>query len=204
VADGMGGLPFGERAAALVISACEVLPDASVDPPTWLHERIEAARAALAEDERAENAHAGMGATILLALVRGGLAWIAHAGDSRAYAWSQAGLRRLTEDHNAAAEAVRAGRLRPEDAMHDVGRHRLTRAVLAREARPEFAEPVSISDGDVLLLVSDGITGSIEDGDLARIVETRCGLDLVEALAAAAYERGAPDNIALALAERRC
>jgi protein phosphatase len=204
VADGMGGMPVGERAAALVIAACEILPAASTEPTDWLRERIEAAREALAEDERTAADRAGMGATIVLTLVRGTVAWVAHAGDSRAYAWSPAGLRSLTEDHNAAAEAVRAGRLRPEDAMHDAGRHRLTRAVLAREARPEFAEPVPISDGDVLLLVSDGITGTIEDLEIARIVESRCGLDLVETLAAAAYERGAPDNIAIALADTRC
>ena len=88
--------------------------------------------------------------------------------------------------------------------MHDAGRHRLTRAVLAREARPEFAEPVPVPEGDVLLLVSDGITGTLEDVEIARAIETRCGHTLVEELIAAAYERGAPDNIAIALADTRC
>ena len=200
----MGGMPFGERAAALVIGACEVLPTAATAPPDWLRDRIESARGALDADERAEPARTGMGATVVLALVRGGVAWIAHAGDSRAYTWSRRGLERLTEDHNAAAESVRQGTITAEEAMHDPGRHRLTRAVLAREARPELAEPVGVSQGDVLLLVSDGITGTLEDTEIARAVESRCGHDLIDALIAAAHERGAPDNIGIALADTRC
>ena len=160
----MGGHPAGERAASLVLAACEVLPTTTAtDPAEWLRSRIEAARAAIAGDERAAPSRTGMGATVVLALVRGGVAWIAHAGDSRAYAWSSRGLERLTEDHNAAAEAVREGRLSQAEAMYDPGRHRLTRAIMALEARPEFAEPVAVGDGDVLLLVSDGITGTLED-----------------------------------------
>jgi PPM family protein phosphatase len=204
VVDGMGGMPFGERAATLVIGACEVLPIVATAPPDWLRDRIESARGALDADERADPSRTGMGATVVLALVRGGVAWIAHAGDSRAYTWSPRGLERLTEDHNAAAESVRQGAITAEEAMHDPGRHRLTRAVLTREARPEFAEPIPMRQGDVLLLVSDGITGTLEDREIARAVESGCGNDIIDALVAAARERGAPDNIGIALADTRC
>ncbi len=204
VSDGMGGHPAGERAASLVLAACEVHPEPGADPVSWLRERIEAARAAIAADEHVTQDRAGMGATVVLTLLRGDVVWFAHAGDSRAYAWSSTGLERLTEDHNAAAESVRKGTLTPEAAMHDPGRHRLTRVVMGRAARPEVAGPRTFERGGVILLVSDGVTGTTGDGELASLVASYCGRRLADMLIEAAYERGAPDNIAIALADSRC
>jgi PPM family protein phosphatase len=211
VADGIGGRPAGEVASTLVIRAFE---DESGDeaPAKYLAARIETARTAIEADVALHPERTGMGSTVVAALVdadpRGDALWLAHAGDSRAYLWDKDApveqrLHRLTRDHSVAQLAVDSGALTPLDALTDRRRHQLTRAVGAEPTDAELAGPIPLPAQGCLLLVSDGVCGVLPDEALASLIADHRGAALAQALTAAVLGAGAPDNLAIALLDRR-
>lgn len=211
VADGIGGQPAGEVASALVIRAFEVESDAE-PPADYLERRCAAARAAISADVAHHPERTGMGSTVVAALVASGQhgerLWLAHVGDSRAYLWDEDGpaggrLRGLTRDHSVAQLAVDAGTLTPIEALTDRRRHQLTRAIGDESGGSEIAGPIALPRRACLLLVSDGVSGLLPDEALASLLERHRGPALGEALRDAAYAAGAPDNLAIALLDRR-
>lgn len=204
VADGMGGMPAGERASALAIAACERPPQPGDSPEDYLLARVTAADEAVREYADANPWSEGMGTTLVLALVRDGVAWVTHVGDSRAYLWQTGQLRALTLDHSVAGELVRDGRLDPVDALSDSRRHMLTRAVGGRRSDPDLDGQFALDGASVLLLVSDGVSGVMEDAHIAAAAGAHEGRALAQALVEQAHAAGAPDNIGIALLDERC
>ena len=72
---------------------------------------------------------AGMGTTAVCALVRGGNAFICHAGDSRAYLVRDGKLTQLTHDHSYVQELVDCGTITVEEAEHHPQKNIITRAL---------------------------------------------------------------------------
>jgi len=103
VADGMGGHEGGATAAQMLIDGLE--RHLRQVPPDTPPEGALQTAASRANAEIYQRANAGdpktaqMGATSVLALVRGNQVTIAHAGDSRAYLLRGGELSRLTRDH---------------------------------------------------------------------------------------------------------
>ncbi len=209
VADGMGGRPAGEVASTLAVRAFEV--ESGVEAaPIYLAARIEAARLAIAANVRAHRDRAGMGTTVVAALVEADHVWLAHIGDSRAYVWeegvpspTQGRLRRLTRDHSVAQLAIDAGTLTSLDALRDRRRAQLTRVLGAEPEACDLAGPLPLPDRACLFMVSDGVCGVLSDEAIASLVARHHGPALIEALREAAYAAGAPDNLAFALLDRR-
>jgi len=203
VADGMGGPPAGDRASALAIASLEEAAFPGLDPAHELTEAFEAAHRAIVADAEALAERAGMGTTLVAALVFEDAVTVAHAGDSRAYRWHRGTLEALTTDHNRAAEAVRAGRLDADEARWSSDRHALTRTLGGSRHEAEVGGPFTLEDGDVLLLVSDGVTGVLANGDIDALIAGHRGSSLPRALLEAALSAGAPDNVAIALLDWR-
>jgi len=203
VADGMGGPPAGERASALAIATLEEATLAGLDAASALVDAFEAAHRAIEADADSHPERAGMGTTLVAALVLDGTAAVAHTGDSRAYRWRRRRLEALTVDHNRAAEAVRAGRLSADEARWSSDRHALTRALGGSRHDAEIGGPFALEDGDALLLVSDGVTGVLADAALEALVAEHRGASLPGAILEAVLAAGAPDNVAIALLDTR-
>ncbi len=208
VADGMGGAPAGDRASALVIAAFERAPGAGEPPERYLRDAVERGRLAVEGELEMHPERAGMGSTVVAALVRGREAWIAHVGDSRAYLWRDGDLRRLTEDHSAAAEAVRGGRLDPLAARASPLRHVLTRVVGGggrggAGSEPEVAGPLALDGNSALLLVSDGVCEVLNDEQVGAVLAAYRGPGAARALVERVHAAGAPDNIGIALLDER-
>ena len=197
-------MPAGDRASALAIAACERPPEPGESPQDYLFARVAAADGAVREDADANPARAGMGTTLVLALVRDGVAWVTHVGDSRAYLWQAGQLRALTLDHSVAGELVRDGRLDATDALSDSRRHLLTRAVGGRSGEPDLDGQFPLDGASALLLVSDGVSGVVEDAHIAAAAGAHVGRALAQALVEQAHAAGAPDNIGIALLDERC
>ena len=147
VADGLGGHAAGGLAAQIV---AEVLPrllkrrlqSGPHTPCAEAAEQISAALVELSEQLREESRSVpglkGMGSTVVLALLRGRQAVVAHMGDSRAYLLHAGRLLQLTKDHTIAQLLVDHGKLAPEQAASHPARGRLTRYVgMGTEAIPE-------------------------------------------------------------------
>jgi len=205
VADGMGGEFAGALAAKVVV---ETLPSLLRQKMAGIEDfarpgaatPLLAALAELSHRLRQETEHqpglAGMGATVVLALIRGAQALVAHLGDSRAYLLRGGGLERLTRDHSLVQLLLDGGEITPAEAATHSARGQLTRNVgMAGEPLPE-ARVLALSPGDRLLLCTDGLTGMLSDAELPALAGPNQGPEETCArLVQAANEAGGKDNV---------
>lgn len=212
VSDGIGGQPHGDVASRIVVDA---LPGLLCDPRTGhvpsdpdLLELCRDGLRLLSRRVRAEAGRrpgwAGMGATVVLVLIRGAHATVAHLGDSRAYLFRAGSLLRLTTDHSVVELLVRRGEITVAEARRHPARGQITRFVGMPNELDAEATGVDLLPRDRLLLCSDGLTGVIEDSGLASALASTAGDPgaacrrlLEEALAV-----GAPDNVTVLVADR--
>jgi PPM family protein phosphatase len=202
VADGVGGQPAGDVAARVAIERLPAIIDSAVkhDDRSATDAAIGRAVVSLSEEVQAEAAATpeleGMATTIVMLLVDGDVAYVAHVGDSRAYLARHGQLYRLTDDHSLAAELVQSGVITAEEASTHPFGHSITQAIgLRRELRPSVHQ-VELMPGDRLLLCSDGLTDMIADDEIAAIL--MAGADpgaTCESLVHAANAAGGKDNI---------
>jgi protein phosphatase len=205
VADGLGGLPAGEVASAIAIGVVaewfalqDRAPGGRAAAFEALHECFASAQEAILAAAEQMPGTSGMATTLVTALVAGSRLYAGHVGDVRAYRLGAAGLERLTDDHTRAWELVQVGALSEEEARHHRYRNALTRVLGHAPCVPALGV-WDLSDGDVVLLCSDGlwdpvgaeaIARVLEDGGVALSVRASRLLDL-------ALDAGGPDNVTL-------
>ena len=201
VCDGMGGARGGREAS---VSACDVIEHCFLeqyaqclpgDEESFLKRAlISANRFVFQKASRVEEL-AGMGTTAVCALVRGGTAYVCHAGDSRAYLCREGKLTQLTHDHSYVQELVDCGTITQEQAEHHPQKNIITRALgVDYRLEPEFTT-VALQAGDVLLLCTDGLTNAVPTEQLEQLLRSGSFYDLPDVLIRTANENGGPDNI---------
>jgi protein phosphatase len=157
-------------------------------------------RAAIAQVSRkvyaeSEKRYDMLGATVVLALVRGGHALVAHLGDSRAYLLREGELHPLTRDHSKLEHYIALGWIRPEEAIWRGNGGPTRYAGMRADAEADVCL-LEVRPGDRLLLCSDGLTEMLDDDELTPLLappltpEWAC-----ERLVAAANKAGGKDNI---------
>lgn len=205
VADGMGGGPGGRLAAEIVV---EMLPrllgrrlrDGKDFARSEVQDAVLAAIRDLSDrlrrESQAQMGLTGMGSTVVLMLVRGCDALIAHMGDSRAYLLRSGRLERLIKDHSIVELLIETGDITPQEAAAHPARGQLTRFVgMPGEALPE-ARLVELNPGDRLLLCTDGLTGLVNDERIAAILDSeKMREQACNQLITAAIEAGGQDNV---------
>ena len=200
VADGMGGHLAGEIASKMAIDTLErELTHPATNPAAALRAAIEQANKEIWQAAAADPQKAGMGTTIVAAVVVGSTAYLANAGDSPAYLVRAHATEQLTDDHGLVAEQVKAGLITEEDAEHHPYRHMLTRCLGADEVVDvQTYEPRTLQPGDVLVLCSDGLTEHVKRNEVAEMAGQNHGItpdDIAQSLVNLANERGGHDNI---------
>jgi protein phosphatase len=233
VADGVGGYEAGEVASRCAV---EAIAQSIAETRTWSEETtwpfeyqpalavdgnrlnwaLHIANMRLRTEVESARGHQGMATTIAAVLleadengvkqpVRG--ATIGHVGDSRVYRWRAGRLDRLTQDHSWVEEQVRAGLITEQEARRHPRRNLLTRALTGlTESQAEFGW-APLSEGDALLLCSDGLFGVLSDEQMSEILAKddagQFGGDpdgsVCDALVHAANLGGGPDNITVIL-----
>ena len=145
---------------------------------------------------------AGMGTTLVVALLVGETLVIGHLGDSRAYLWRQGVLRQLTRDHSVVQEQIDAGLITLDDAAYSAQHHLVTRALGVEDAVSLEVQEHALQPDDVVLLCSDGLTDMVCDEELAELLRPPQPLnDLVVRLIACANQNGGRDNISVVVME---
>jgi len=209
VADGMGGHVAGEVASRTVLVT---LTHLILNHPEWALKvdersaagiqdravaRYQALDAALADRMQADPTLKGMGTTLTVAYSLGLDLFIAHAGDSRAYLFHQGSVRQLTRDHTYVQRLVDAGMLSREQAAGHQLRNALTNVLGGGNRSVEVElQRLRIAAGDRLLLCSDGLTGTMNDEEIAGILgRTPTAGESCRLLVELVLERGAPDNV---------
>lgn len=188
VADGLGGLMYGEVASGLLVELLDSAQEQELDDLNALALRLSEAIA----DKGAELCASTIGTTMTLAIVREGKLRIAQVGDSVAFLLtSEDGFRQLTTEQTVADERRRAGRIDIEPYMN----HVLTQCMGQKEAVvPELLE-LDFPAGARLLLCSDGITKTVQDEHIHEaLAECETPQRLVKELIDMANRAGGPDN----------
>ena len=172
--DGMGGHAGGEIASQLAAETLSnyftqhwphPLPHETPAPlPTaeTVTEAVKLANQAIFDINESENraGHERMGTTLVMVLLQGTEAMVAHVGDSRLYQYSRRmGLRQMTTDHEVGQREIKKG------IPHDIAyarpdAYQLTQALGPRrnqDLSPSVAY-FSFSEDTLLLLCSDGLS----------------------------------------------
>jgi PPM family protein phosphatase len=204
LADGVGGQDRGEVASRIAVET--VLSSfraarADESPSTLLQRLVQAANLNIYETAAAARpGGSSMCTTLVACLLRYDRATIAHVGDSRCYLIRRGHASILTQDHTIVGEQVRMGLLSHEEAAESERRHLLSRSLGANMfVNAEIAEH-QVLPGDLLLLSSDGLHGSITPKEIVAI--TSKSHDLPEAahqLVSLAREKDGGDNISVQL-----
>jgi serine/threonine protein phosphatase PrpC len=204
VADGMGGHTAGQVASDLAaqsaVRALETLEAAEASLTEKLRYSVAAANREVFSTAQAKPDLAGMGTTLVALLAGGRRIALAHVGDSRAYLIRGGKIRQLTDDHSLVAELVRRREITAHAARGHPHRHVLTRALgVRRSVEADLAELTPAVE-DVFVLCSDGLTGHVQDEEIAE--EVTRGFDLeatCERLIDLANSRGGDDNTTVLL-----
>jgi len=202
VADGMGGHRAGDYASkATVEQMCSTIAKAKADSPILvLREAITKANDLIYE-KAMENAELeGMGTTVVAASVIGDRLQVVNVGDSRLYLISKGSISQITVDHSLVEEMVRVGTIDRETARTHPNKNIITRAIgVAAQVQPDFFT-MTVGEGDLILLCSDGLTNMLEDAEILQVLETDNSLeDKGRILVKAANMRGGKDNISVVL-----
>ena len=205
LADGMGGHSGGYEASRITVDAMRsVMLDRPNDPPTdVLRAGIELAHKRIVDIAEASPDLKGMGTTVVAALVTNGTAWVAHVGDSRAYAVRKGVGYLQTLDHSRVHRMLLEGMIKAEQvANHPMG-HILERSVGASpvlEADVRMT-PIPLQKGDRIVLMSDGVWSIVNDEEIARIVSLAPLPLAAETLLGVALTRMADDNSTVMILE---
>jgi protein phosphatase len=121
---------------------------------------------------------------------------IANVGDSRAYSVVDGEARLLTIDHTWVNQQVLSGQLSEREARVSPFRNMLTRSLgSAPRVEVDLFTGLQLAVGDALVLVSDGVTGYLDERDFsAMLQETSSAQEAAERLVQEAVARGGADN----------
>jgi|SRR5688572_9549301 len=201
VADGMGGHAAGEVASEMAVTfvareldSLRGLTDKQV--AERMQAAIKTANGAIFQRTLTEHDKRGMGTTVTALALFESRFLIGQVGDSRAYLLRDNRLNQLTKDHSYVQEQVDAGYLTPEQARTHPYSNVITRCVGANSDVVPDMYGGTVRPKDVFLLASDGLTGMLEDYQLAELLSPdRMPQDEVDSLIAEANRHGGLDNI---------
>jgi serine/threonine protein phosphatase PrpC len=213
VADGMGGHSAGEVASHMAVDEIAAFfcsfhgnPDQiwpyPVDRQRSLGANLLAVGIKVANDKiraaaQGDRSRTKMACTLVAMAVGDNQVSLAHAGDARAYRFRGGQLDRLTTDHSILAEMIAA---RPDIGEAEIAafshRNVVTKAV---GSKPEIDPALTLEQlhpGDLYLLCSDGLWGSVPDVAIGEILASTEDLEAAcQILIDAANDAGGPDNI---------
>jgi serine/threonine protein phosphatase PrpC len=197
VADGMGGHAAGEVASEIAVDTVSNVyyQEDSEDVRVALLRAIKQANGLIYQRAAENMLRSGMGTTCVAAVLRGGIAYIANVGDSRAYLIRAGQAKQISQDHSWVAEQVRAGLLTEDQARSHAQRNVITRCLGTQPDVEIDVFPVELQEGDALVLCTDGLSGLISDEELRTIVEQHQPQESVYLLVERANENGGSDNI---------
>ncbi len=203
VCDGMGGARAGNVASSLAVEVFSEeikrsfhsnMDAEAVDQ--MLRRAVKLTNFTVYDQAHQFDDFAGMGTTLVAALLRGRRVTVVNVGDSRCYQVDEEDIRMITVDHSLVQMMIQRGELRPDQARRFPGKNYITRAI--------GTEPVVLCDlfhlelkrGDCLLLCSDGLTNLVDDQEiLFEIVHGVSKESCCQRLLNIANRRGAPDNV---------
>lgn len=202
LADGVGGHDLGEVASKTAVeSVLEGFRKSSAGElhPALLTGLVRTANVRVIDAGHDANpAGSRMATTIVACALRHDRVTVAHVGDSRCYLIRRGQATLLTRDHTVASEHARLGLISSAEAGSAETRHFLSRSLGSALTVSVDVSEHQVLVGDVLILCSDGLHGSVPGSEMAAVAGN--GGDLSKAaqrLVDVANQRDGSDNISL-------
>ncbi len=199
VADGMGGHARGEVAAQLTVQTVAAMFEREAkprlaNPARFLENAIQVAHRELHRYRAEHGMPEAPRTTIVVCVVQHGVATWAHAGDSRLYWIRDGAIVDRTLDHSRVHHLVSSGLIRAEDAKDHPERNRIFNC-LGADIDPvvQIGKPATLRFGDVLLLCTDGLWGSLSDREVVGPFTGQTVMRAVPDLVETALAAGGPE-----------
>lgn len=208
VCDGMGGQSGGHIASDM---ACSIVSGRLISGVNEITARekirelmvgaVSEANTEIYKRSNLEPGCKGMGTTLVLALVSGDTAYVAHIGDSRVYRMSRGELKQVTRDHSLVQELVDQGKISEEEMRSHPNKNMITRAVGVNLVVDIDYLEVKLEPESKLLLCSDGLTNMVTDAMIGQVLSQNGAEMACRILVDLANAEGGVDNITVAVIE---
>lgn len=202
VCDGMGGANGGNVASSTAVEEISVRLTANYTSGMsasqirdMIARAVNAANIKVYIEAQEDISLRGMGTTVVVVIVRGDTAYIAHAGDSRVYLYAKGDLRQMTVDHSVVQVMVDSGELTETEARFHPRRNLITRALGVKPKLDIDHCECPVAKGDILLLCSDGLSNYVDDLEMYKILYKYKDDDAVNMLIDTANRHGGGDNV---------
>ena len=214
VCDGMGGASGGKVASELCgESFAKVINEKINGPdnepqirfafdksaiPDILRAGVNAANAAVYKKSNRSKKLAGMGTTLVAALIYGGTLYGVNVGDSRLYSVSGGELRQLSHDDSYVQTLIDLGTLTPEQAKSNPHKNIITKAIGINKNVDADIFSKELTDESYLLLCTDGLSNFVDEDRIVEIIENRIEpMEICVSLVEEANANGGGDNVTL-------
>lgn len=209
VADGMGGMEMGEEASRIAVETVksDVFENSALltDDEATITEKIsnvfEKANEEILKFAETSNNVGKMGTTLVVSIVFKKHTYVFWIGDSRAYLFRKGKLQPLTKDHSYVQELVDAGKLSYEQSFYHPDSNIITKFMGEPKNMP-IPSVLSFehTNGDILLLCSDGLNGMLQDSEIENCFYDKDSLiQICDTLIDSANQAGGHDNITVIL-----
>ncbi len=201
VCDGMGGHIGGEIASRLAVESIsnhfEKLND-GYNISEEINKSLEAANTSIILKAKENPDLTDMGSTVVLVLVKNGLAYYTSLGDSRIYKIRDGVLQQITKDNSLVQQMVDSNIITQDEAKVHPKKNVITKALGTNdELELEIYEPFKLLLNDKLILCSDGLTAHVDEEEFFQISENNPPQEAARKLVELANERGGTDNITI-------
>ena len=126
-------------------------------------------------------------------------AYVIHVGDSRGYCLRRGSLKQVTRDQTMGDYLVDIGAVTEQHA-EKAGLYNVLSSAVGGDFVPSVGV-VDLSDGDALLLCTDGLTKHVSDERIAEILGSHTAEAAVRSLIDAALDDGGTDNVTVVVAK---
>ena len=205
VADGMGGHMKGEIAAEIAVNEItrrfqHEARNKLRNPFDFLVSAINSAHRAIVSYAVEKNMLECPRTTCVTCIVQNGVAFWAHAGDSRLYVLRAGKLIAATQDHSRVQQMIDAGSLTPEAAAVHPDRNKIY-SCLGGVVPPLIGvgKELELKTGDTIVISTDGFWAQIPASLIASLLRKQDIVGLLPGLITEAYRRagGDSDNISV-------
>ncbi|MFH1493449.1 MAG: protein phosphatase 2C domain-containing protein [Pseudomonadota bacterium] len=178
VADGMGGHFHGEIAAQMTVQLVAEMFQKQAhpmlrDPLFFLDQAMHAVHEAISEYSAENELLESPRTTCVAAVIQRDMAYWAHVGDSRLYFFRKGRLVQRTQDHSRVQQLFEQGHITEAQMITHPERNKIYNC-LGGMVSPEveLSRRTPIEPGDILMLCSDGLWGSLSVNEIGAILNT--------------------------------
>ena len=194
VCDGVGGLAQGYRAAMCCLERISHLNKADISKEE-IHEAIEEANLRIRNMQCMENLHRGMMTTVAGIYANAEKFFVFNAGDSRVYRFRYNSL---------VQDMMDMGEITPEEARHHEKKNVINKCIgLEEVVNARIIEDEDYTEGDIILICSDGISDVLCETELKEILfeygEEENLNTCCEKIVEKAIQNGTQDNMSVIL-----